>query len=156
MIIRPATNAGEDLSAIRALYWQLDTHAVASQPWHFQRGERSAEYLLGLIDDENSDFLLAELDSEIVGFSLIAMKEVKDIPVLVPGKYAYIMDFVVREDLRGKGIGGTLMEASKAWARARGGEFLRLSVLPDNLGAQRFYARHGLVPQMITLESKLS
>ena len=154
MTIRTAT--GGDLAAIRALYQQLDTHAVESQPQHFRRRERSDEYLLGLIEDENSDFLLAELEGEIVGFSQISFRWTKDIPVLVPCKYAYINDFVMREGLRGQGIGGALMEASKAWGKARGGEYLRLSVLPDNLGAQRFYARHGMLPQMVTMEAKLS
>ena len=156
MTIRPATSAGEDLAAIRALFWQLDTHAVASQPQHFQRGERSAAYLLGLIEGENSDFLLAEQDGEVIGFSLIFFKWSSDIPVLVPSKFAYIQDFVVREGLRGLGIGSALMEASKAWGRARGAQYLRLSVLPDNLRAQRFYARHGLDVQMVTMESALS
>jgi len=151
--IRPAT--GEDLAIIRALFWQLDTHAIQSQPWHFCRGERTDEYLLSLIEDENSDFLLAELDGEAAGFSLLFFRWTKDIPVLVPCEFAYIQDFVVREDLRGQGIGAALMEASKAWARVRGAGYLRLSVLPDNLGAQRFYARHGLAPQMITMEGEI-
>ena len=153
MNIRPAT--GKDLAAIRALFWQLDTHAIESQPQHFQRGERTDEYLLELIEDEHSDFLLVELDGEIVGFSLLFFKWTKDISLLVPCKYAYIQDFVVREDLRGQSLGGQLMEASKDWARTRGAGYLRLSVLPDNLGAQRFYARHGLVPQMITMEGEI-
>jgi len=154
MTIRTATDG--DLAAIRALFWQLDTHAVESQPQHFCRGERSDEFLLGLIEDENSDFLLAELEGEIVGFSQISFKWTKDIPVLVPCKFAHINDLVVREGLRGQGIGGALMEASKDWARAREAEYLRLSVLPDNWGAQRFYAGHGLLPQMVTMEARLS
>ena len=93
MTIRTATS--DDLAAIRALFYQLDTHAVQSQPQHFRRAERPDEYLL------------------------------------------------------------RLMEASKAWGKARGAQYLRLSVLPDNLGAQRFYARHGLVPQMVTMEGAL-
>jgi len=153
MTIRTAT--GEDLAAIRALFWQLDTHAIESQPWHYCRGERADEYLLGLIEDENADFLLAERNGEIVGFSQLSFKWTRDIPVLVPCKFAYIQDFVVREDLRGQGIGAALMEASKDWARARGAGYLRLGVLAGNLGAQRFYARHGLAPQAITMEGEI-
>ena len=153
MTIRSAI--GEDLAVIRALFWQLDTHAIESQPQHFRRGERTDEYLLSLIEDENSDFLLVELDGEAVGFSLLFFKWTKDISLLVPCKFAYIQDFIVREDLRGQGIGTALMEASMDWARARSAGYLRLSVLPDNLGAQRFYARLGLVPQMITMEVEI-
>ena len=153
MTIRPA--AGTDLAVIRALFFQLDTHAVLSQPQHFQRGERADSYLMELINGEDSDFLLAEREGEVVGFSLLFAKETKDIPVLVPCKYAYIQDFVVREDCRGQGVGARLMDASKEWAARRGAQYLRLSVLPDNVGAQRFYARHGLAPEMITMECGL-
>ena len=153
MDIRPAVK--KDIASIHALFWQLDTHAVQSQPQHFQRGERSNEYLLGLINGENSDFLLAEDGGEIIGFSLLFEKTISDIPVLVPGKIGYIQDFVVREDCRGRGVGTRLMEASKEWAARRGAQYLRLSVLPDNTGAQRFYARHGLAMQMLTMESEL-
>jgi len=141
-----------DFAAINALFCELDTDAITSQPHHFRRAERKREYLDDLISDEKSDFLLAVLDGEVVGFSLLFSKETKDLSLLVPCKYAYIQDFVVKSTHRNLGIGSRLMDASKSWAKVRGAEYLRLSVLPDNVNAQRFYSRHGLTRQMISME----
>lgn len=152
MIIRTASV--RDISAVVDLFWELDTGAIASQPEHFQRGERSVEYLSGIINDERSDFLVADHNGEIVGFSLLYEKEVKGLSLLVPCRYAYIQDFVVKGSHRNRGVGSQLMAESKLWAKQRGLDYLRLSVLPDNVDAQRFYRRHGLHEQMITMECR--
>jgi len=153
MIIRVATL--DDLDAIKELFQELDTDAINSQPEHFQRGERTTDYLSGIINDDISVFLLAEINNEIVGFSLLYIKEIKGLSLLVPCKYAYLQDFIVKENFRNKGIGSQLLNESKKWAKIHGMEYLRLSVLPNNKNAQRFYARHGLSEQMITMECPL-
>ena len=153
MIIRKATT--NDIDAINDLFYELDTDAINMQPEHFQRGSRSFEYLSGLIKDDKSDFLLAVVDDSIVGFSLLFEKETLNINLLVPCKYAYIQDFVVTESCRNKGIGATLMKESKQWARDHSMDYVRLSVLPGNKNAQRFYSYHGLSEHMVTLECSL-
>lgn len=153
MIIRKA--AIEDIDAINKLFYELDTDAINMQPEHFQRGSRSFDYLSGLINDDKSEFLLAVIDDEIVGFSLLFEKATANISLLVPCKFAYIQDFVVSENYRNNGIGSQLMEESKTWAKKRGLDYLRLSVFPDNKAAQRFYCRHGMCEQMITMECPL-
>jgi len=153
LIIRSATV--EDIDAINELFFELDTGAINMQPEHFQRSTRSNDYLLGLIQDGKSDFLLVVLDEKIIGFSLLFEKETANISLLVPCKYAYIQDFVVTEKCRNKGIGSKLMDESKQWAKNRHMDYLRLSVMPDNKNAQRFYIRHGLMEQMITMECTL-
>ena len=145
----------EDIDAINELFYELDTGAIDIQPEHFQRGIRSFEYLSEIINDEKSDFLLAVLDSSIIGFSLLFEKETPKINLLVPCKYAYIQDFVVKEDFRNKGVGAALMEQSKQWAVERNMDYIRLSVLPQNNNAQRFYRNQGMYEQMITMECSL-
>ena len=153
MTFRKATT--EDIDAINELFYELDTGSINMRPTHFQRGVRSLEYLSGLINDEKSDFILAIIDGVIVGFSLIFVKATPDVSLLVPSKYAFIQDFVVAERYRNKGIGAMLMEQSKQWAKERNMDYLRLSVLPENEGARRFYKYHGLSEQMITMECPL-
>jgi ribosomal protein S18 acetylase RimI-like enzyme len=153
MIIRLATV--EDIEAINKLFYELDTDAINMQPQHFQRGSRSVDYLAGLINDQKSAFLLAIIEDEIIGFSLLFEKATANMNLLVPCKFAYIQDFVVSFKYRNQGVGSRLMEESKVWAKARGLDYLRLSVFPDNVAAQRFYSRHGLGKQMITMECRL-
>jgi len=142
----------EDIDAINKLFYELDTDAINMQPEHFQRGSRSFEYLSGLINDDKTVFLLAVIDEIIIGFSLLFEKETAKINLLVPCRYAYIQDFIVSENYRNKGVGTKLMEESKQWAKNRQLAYLRLSVLPGNKNAQRFYNRHGMGEQMITME----
>ncbi len=150
MNIRQAT-AG-DIAAIVKLFWELDTGSIREQPEHFQRGERTHDYLTAIINGEKSDFLLATLDEQVIGFALLYEREVKGLSLLVPCTYAYVQDFVVAQAHRNRGVGSLLLAASKQWASAHGLDYLRLAVLPQNMDARRFYARNGLYEQMITME----
>lgn len=154
MEIRQATI--NDLEVILELFLELDTLSIQQQPEHFQRCERSIEYLCEIVNSESSDFLLLIIDEKIVGFSLIFMKEVKGLSLLIPCKYAYIQDFVITESCRNKGYGKLLMEASKEWANKHGADYLRLSVIPKNEAGVRFYIKNGLSEQMITMECKIN
>lgn len=153
MNIRKATE--KDILEIIKLFWELDTDAIKYQPEHFQRNERAEEYIIDIIKSQKSDFLLAILDNEVIGFSLVFEKEVKGLSLLIPCKYAYLQDFIVKDKYRNRGIGTQLFEASKQWAKERDTEFLRLSVFPTNDSGIRFYKRHGLLEQMLTMECAL-
>ena len=144
-----------DISEINQLFKELDTDACKYQPEHFQRSKRTEDYLMEIIKSEKSDFLLAILDNEIIGFSLLYEKEIKGLSLLIPCKYAYLQDFIVKEKYRNRGIGTQLLEASKQWAKQRNMEYLRLSVFPTNDNGIRFYKRHGLLEQMLTMECSL-
>lgn len=153
MIIRKANQA--DIVNINKLFFELDTDGVQYQPEHFQLGYRSDEYLLEIINNPKSDFVVSVIDEKVVGFSLLYEKETKGLSLLIPCKYAYLQDFVVNSEFRNRGIGTQLLEASKQWAKERGMEYLRLSVFPKNESGIRFYKRHGLLEQMLTMECTL-
>jgi ribosomal protein S18 acetylase RimI-like enzyme len=153
MIIRKAEKS--DIKVINQLYWDLDSDAISFQPKHFQRSERPKDYFLDIINNPKSDFLLAALNDEVIGFSLLYEKEAKGLDLLIPCKYAYIQDFIIAERYRNCGFGSQLFEASKQWAKAHDMEYLRLSAFPANSKAIRFYKRHGLALQMVSMECAL-
>lgn len=144
-----------DIDRIKELFWELDTDAIVTQPEHFQRGERTFEYLSDIINDSKSDFLLAIINNEIIGFSLLFEKVVKGLSLLVPCKYAYVQDFIITKGYRNNGYGTKLLEASKQWAKVHDSEYLRLSVIPKNFDGIRFYKKNGMAEQMITMECPL-
>lgn len=150
MDVRSATIS--DIGRINELFWELDTDAIETQPEHFQRGERTFEYLSNIINDYKSDFLLATIDNCIIGFSLLFEKEVKGLSLLVPCKYTYVQDFIITQAYRNYGYGTKLFEASKQWAKELDSQYLRLSVIPKNNDGIRFYKRNGMTEQMITME----
>ncbi len=141
-----------DCDGLRGLYRELDADAVRHQPEHFVMSERTDAYLLDRIRARDSDFIVAERDGRLLGFSLVSIKRVAPVSCLKPQVNAYIGDLVVTRSERGHGIGTALMEASKRYGRERGAEFIRTQVFPGNEAGIRFYARNGFVETMKTME----
>jgi ribosomal protein S18 acetylase RimI-like enzyme len=73
--------------------------------------------------------LLAEIDGRIIG-------------VMVSGD-DWIEDLWVAEECRRRGVGSRLLAAGERQIAARGPALGHLRVIAENLGARRFYARHG-------------
>jgi GNAT superfamily N-acetyltransferase len=57
-----------------------------------------------------------------------------------------LMDGIaVRDDMRGRGVGGQLLEHLISYAREQGYHHIRLDVIDTNTGARRLYERKGFV-----------
>lgn len=154
ILVRPASE--DDLSEIKRLYWQLDTDAVSYQPQHFQRLDRPDDFLVSIIGSPSSDFLLIEEDGSTVGFALVQEKQTAKVSCIKPENYLYILDFVIEETRRSRGLGKVLLDACVDWGNRRKLAFLRLSVFPENGGAIAFYEREGLSATMQTMERRLN
>ena len=124
-------------------------------PGTFQLQPTDDARLRKTFDDPDAEFLVAEEAGGIVGVIELAIRQPKDIPILLPKTYAGIGDVIVAEAQRGRGIGSALMEAARTWARKRGAGSLRTAVVPTNDRARAFYAKHGLVDTMIRIEAEL-
>jgi GNAT superfamily N-acetyltransferase len=59
---------------------------------------------------------------------------------------------LVRSDLRGRGIGGRLVDAFLAWAGQRGCGPVTVTANAGNTAAQAFYRSHGFLPASMTLQ----
>lgn len=59
------------------------------------------------------------------------------------GPVALLDELYVVPELRGRGLGATLLKAAEAMTRERGGEILEINVDGDDIDARRFYERHG-------------
>jgi GNAT superfamily N-acetyltransferase len=59
------------------------------------------------------------------------------------GPVALLDELYVAPELRGRGVGSTLLMAAEAITRERGGELLEINVDGDDIDARRFYERHG-------------
>ena len=71
-----------------------------------------------------------------------------------PEAAVYIQDMDVPEEMRGRGIGTLLMDASKEYGRAHGADFIRTQVFPQNEAGLRFYERNGFREMMKTVECR--
>jgi GNAT superfamily N-acetyltransferase len=88
---------------------------------------------------------VAEADRAIIGMCSLQVL----ISTAEGGPVGLIEDVIVSRDYRGKGIGGGLLEAAEAWAKAHG--LTRLQLLADrsNADALAFYDRMGWPPTQL-------
>jgi len=68
---------------------------------------------------------------------------------------ADLVSMYVMPAWRGEGIGSRLVEGFVSWARGRGASQLRVTAYVANVGAVRFYQRHGFVPLETTFAMDL-
>jgi len=71
--------------------------------------------------------------------------------VVVPHKFACVVDLYVEPEYRKCGVGKALLESVKEWTKSRGLEYLELSVLEENLIGRNFYEREISKPALNTL-----
>lgn len=94
-------------------------------------------------DVSRSGFLVARVDSEIVGGAVIIV----DAPGvdLLEGRadLALLWDIRVSPAMRRHGVGSALLAAAETWARARHATVLKVETQNVNVAACRFYSNHG-------------
>lgn len=88
-------------------------------------------------DGEQAVFV-ACLGAHVVGWLDVALSYHLQSPT-----YALIGGLVVREDLRGLGIGRRLCEEAEKWSRAKGVSLVRVTSRSTRDDAHRFYLRDG-------------
>ncbi len=81
---------------------------------------------------------VACLGGEIVGWIEVSIAH-----PLQSSPYALIGGLVVRESVRGRGVGKVLCAHAEAWSRTRGVAILRVRSRTSREGAHRFYIREG-------------
>jgi len=151
MHIRTATE--KDITSIR---WLLDEQNVFHSellPAFFRVSPTEESRVRKVLEEADADFLIAEEEGELLGLAELHRKATKDLPILVQKAYVYIQELIVAEGHQGRGIGTEMMEAIRTWARERGAPSLRTSVVPSNDRARAFYARHGFVDTMVSIEA---
>jgi len=135
-----------DYDALLPIFDEGDAHHRQALPHIFCEPDgpaRSRAYLNALIADENTAIFVAECDGQIVGEVNVAIRETRDIPILVPRRYAVVDTLIVLQAHRRAGIGRTLMERAQRWALARGAAEVELNVWEFNVGALAFYEALG-------------
>ena len=114
MNIRPATVS--EIPELQLILKQLNTLMAVYQPESCREGVQAAEYLQKIIEEDNSDIVIAEENGSILGLAVVTEGQTPPYAVCVPHRYAYLTDLCVREGNRGQGVGTALLEGVWEWA----------------------------------------
>ena len=125
----------EDMSAIHALVRELaeyekGLHRVTTTPDSYLKDFNEGVF----------DAFVAEVDGEIVGMALYYMNF-----STWRGKMMYLEDFVVKESMRGHGIGAMLFDAFLEESKRQGCTMVKWQVLRWNEPALNFYKKYDVV-----------
>lgn len=144
-----------DILEIQRLYRQLDGHHADLLPEVFQPVDGNARennFVQKWIDRDAADYLLAELDGQVVGFVTVERAAHPKHSMFRPHEFALIDNAVVDKPYRGKGLGTTLFHAAIDWARNHGLRHVQTSVWDKNAGTREFYLAQGFRPMTLRLE----
>ena len=130
LTLRPSDEA--DLGRVVAIEAAADT-----AEW---LGETGRDWHDRARSDPDQEHLVAELDDAIVGFAVIAGLRTAD-------RVIELRRMVVRPELRGRGLGRSLLRSTTHRAYAQhGASRIWLDVKPENRRARALYESEGLVP----------
>ncbi len=137
LIIRVA--AKKDVASIFSLIKELAEYEKLSD----QISTTESQLENTLFGDENFvEILVAEVEGIIVGYALFF----KNFSTFLGKPGIYLEDLYVRQNMRGMGIGKTLLEKIIAIAKQRNYGRVEWSVLDWNQSAIDFYKKIGAVP----------
>ena len=147
-----------DIPAILELLVQVDMVHHNGRPDLF-RGpatKYNADELKEIIANEKTPvFVCVNDEGKVLGHLFGMIKQELNDPVQTDIKTLYIDDICVDEAARGQGVGRTLYDFIKGFAKQEGCYNITLNVWCCNPDAMKFYENMGLVPQKICMEQIL-
>jgi diamine N-acetyltransferase len=133
MQIRAATE--RDIGAISGLYWQSDCYHADGEPYVYQKTDhdfRSVDYITSIINDQQSIFVVAELDGRICGFAYGYIEIKGNLPIHRQRKTFVLDNIVVDQEHQNQGCGALLLRSIIEAARGLQCDDVSLNVYSFN------------------------
>lgn len=124
----------EDVTALVTAYHAFERIDIPHARRHLAVSQLLADQSLG-------DIWLIYSEGVLVGYTAICF----GYSIEFAGRDAFLDEFFLKEEARGRGIGGQVIDLISTQLADKGIKALHLEVDNDNHGAQRFYARHRFV-----------
>lgn len=156
VIVRNATE--NDAKTISELLKYIANLHATRRPDIYRDGEIAKfdeDGVKELINNPENLILSAEIDGNVVGYTISQIKTVKDHAILRDRKVYYIDDFCVDPTRQRSGIGKKLMSACIDDAKKRDCGKVELNVWEMNTEARSFYEACGMKTQRRQMELTL-
>lgn len=130
------TAISSDIPQLCLLLDQLFAQEAEFKPDH----EAQSRGLAAIIDnDDTGDILVAHEASQIIGM----VNLLYTVSTALGARVAILEDMVISNEYRAKGVGSKLLNYALEFATSKGCQRVTLLTDDDNVGAHRFYQRHG-------------
>lgn len=143
--VRPAVDS--DLPSLHALFEALDDLHHTALPQVFRKPDGVRRDLFrpdSIIGGDDRTILVAEgRDKKIVGLVVLIARSIAANVVRDARQFVEIDQLVISVGARRSGVGRSILEASKTWARQRGISQLEVSAWSFNVEAIEFYRKLG-------------
>ncbi|MFW6375751.1 MAG: GNAT family N-acetyltransferase [Thermoplasmatota archaeon] len=99
------------------------------------------EFILNNYDKKSMITFMADEDDSLVGFVTVIIRERPGI--FKDTKVGMILDLIVDENKRNRGIGSALVDRAEKWIKSKGVSVGVLTVTPENKNAVNFWEKKG-------------
>ncbi len=120
-------------------------------------GESYTERTLQNVAKNNGNIYIAETKERIVGLvvGIIPEQTKEELLELVPFKRGVVLELIVENGYRGKGVGTLLMEKIEDYFKQKGCSVSGVDVFPPNKNAYHLYCKLGYLDRNIWMTKKL-
>jgi GNAT superfamily N-acetyltransferase len=134
---------GEEAQVLAMYEWLFAPPGIKPRPWD---PPAALERLAEAIASPRSTILVAENDGALIAFCT-AYVEFNSVRF---GRRCWVEDLAVDPERRSLGVGATLLDAARSWARSAEATHLELDSGLARTDAHRFYEREGGTRQSYT------
>ncbi len=152
MILEPAVSS--DWEAINALAMQVHALHVGWRPDIFAMPQMLFTQERVESDIQSNALYVVRQNGMVIGYARLGMRET-EYPGLVKRKILLIEELCVSENLRGRGIGRSMMEEIHTLAKEWGCTDLQLGVQPENEVALALYRKCGFTVRNLQMQRKV-
>lgn len=146
ILIRPATeNDAKVLTDLAyTTFWDAFAHHPKNAPddlAHYMRQAFNIEQITAELADQNSIFLIAEIDGKAAGYAKLILNSFEE--GITAARPIELSRLYSHQEYLGRGVGQALMDACFERAKAEDSDVMWLGVWEYNPRAQRFYEKNG-------------
>ena len=109
--------------------------------------------LIGLINSDKAEVLVAVLNNEIVGSGYAKILPAKNYQKY--NEYAYLGFMYVKPEFRGQGVNGQILKKLIEWAKGKNLIEVRLEVYDENLTAKNAYLKAGFKANLLEMRMEI-
>ena len=146
----------EDINDILDLYrktiWETEIKIDNNLKENFGNSDELKEIIKNDIHDENTYLLVAQLDSEIIGYISASILLLEDAYV---EKVANIHEIAIKNEYQNQGIGKLLLDECEKVLKSKNVRYIKLTAFKENNNAIKFYENNGFEEYSVNYRKKI-